>query len=258
MRTAKQISDIKEQISDPFAVDNFLSSEDIDYLIKIYKTTNVLNPNERKIYKNTGPVTLDIRPYINDPVITKILQKIKDIIGPYEITAGFFFSTNYPHIIHNDDLFHLPDNMYKAIAIPLSFNTAVPLTEYPRLCFFNQFYFHGPAKFFNGSENKPTYYNKQIYEYSDVDGLTDVPISDEAYQELFTHLEPKWLEGLSVHSTLPCKPGSAMIFDSVRLHSSSDFRKLGIESKLAISIFTRRTTEVVEGIPFKFYQIPGT
>lgn len=255
MRTAKQISDIKEQISDPYAVSNFLPIDDIAYLVNLFNSHKDSNTHP-KVYKNTGPVTLDIRMYINDPVIAKILKKIKDEIGHYEITAGFFFDTNYPHIIHNDDLFQLPDNMYKAIAIPLTFNVEEPLTEFPKLCFFNQFYFHGPSKFFKGSENKPTYYNKQIYDYTDIEGLTDVAIPHETYEKLFTHLEPNWLEGLSIHSTLPCEPGSAIIFDSVRLHCSSDFRKLKIQSKLAISIFTRRTAEVVENTPIKFYQIP--
>ena len=106
-----------------------------------------------------------------------------------------------------------------------------------RTFFFDQFYFHGPAKFFNGDTNVATYYNKQVYEYSDVDGLVDVQFVDA--DKLFTHLKPSWLKGLSLHSTLEWRPGNALIFDSVRLHCASDFRRLNIQSKLAISIFTR-------------------
>ena len=43
-------------------------------------------------------------------------------IGDFDITAGFWFWTDYPHIIHNDDLFELPDKMYKGITIPLKLN----------------------------------------------------------------------------------------------------------------------------------------
>ena len=110
----------------------------------------------------------------------------------------------------------------------------------PSLCFFNQCYYHGPSKFFNGDTDVPTYYNKQIYEYSEVEGVTNKDFDFNLYHDLFTHLKYKWLTGLSLQSTLEWKPTSILIFDSVRLHCASDFRKLGITSKLGISLFTRK------------------
>lgn len=262
MRTQPQIDDIKSRIIEPYAIDNFLSDEEVKYLVTIFESCvdNEADPNQRKVYKNTGPVTLDIRNRIGDPVISKILTKIKSVIGPYEITAGFFFQTNRPHIIHNDDLFQLPKGIYRAITLPLKLNRAVESTQVPKLCFFDQFYFHGPSKFFKGSENSgiPTYYNQQVYNYENVDGLLDHnTITEETRQAFFTHLEPQWLEGLSLHSMLPWDIGSALIFDSTRLHAASDFRKIGIESKLAISIFTTLPAEVIQDSPIQFYSVPS-
>jgi len=234
MRTAAQIADIEKTFEDPYSIPNFISMKEIDHLISIYK--NAGGKNSPLVYKNTGPVTLDLEPYKQDSVIDTILEKIKKVIGDYEITAAFFFQTDYPHIIHNDDTFELPETVYKGITIPLYLENFTG--NYPKLCFFNQFYFYGPAKFFNGSENIPTYYNKQIYEYSEVDNLSKEKILD--VNGYFTHLKPKWLEGLSFHSALDWIPGNILIFDSVRLHCSSDFRSLGIKSKLGISIFTKK------------------
>ena len=56
----------------------------------------------------------------------------------------------------------------------------------------------------------------------------------------FTHLDPKWLEGLTLHSVLPWIPGNVVVFDCARLHAASDFRQQGIKSKLGLSIFTQR------------------
>jgi hypothetical protein len=109
---------------------------------------------------------------------------------------------------------------------------------FPSLCFFDQFYFHGPAKFFKGDVDIPTYYNKPVYDYKDINGLVNTPFVDN--DNHFTHLKSKWLEGLSLHSVLDWVPGNALVFDSVRLHCASDFRKLGIKSKLGISIFTKK------------------
>jgi hypothetical protein len=233
MRTTTQINNIKSRISDPYEVKNFLTNDQILHLINLFET-NLKNLNSPVVYKNTGPVTLDLKPLLEDSIISKILKDLKDVIGIYEITSAFFFSTNYPHIIHNDDTFELPDNVYKGITIPLKIYGSENI---PKLCFFDQLYFHGPAKFFKGSSNIPTYYNKQIYDYKDVEGLVDTAIQDP--ENLFTHVKRQWLEGLSVNSTLSWTPTSALIFDSVRLHCASDFRQQGITRKLGISIFTK-------------------
>lgn len=232
MRTPSQIEQIKSNMIDPYVVDSFLSDSEVEYLVKLFESEETQN---LKVYKNTGPVTLDILEVINDPVIQNILAKIKNEIGEFEVTAGLFFYTNYPHVIHNDDTFELPDSVYRAITIPLKLYGDG--TEYPKLCMFDQCYFHGPAKFFKGETHIDTFFNKCLYDYSDVDGVVEEPITNT---ELLTHLKPEWLEGLSIQSMLEWKPTSSMIFDSVRLHCASDFRSLGYTNKLGFSIFTKQ------------------
>jgi hypothetical protein len=232
MRNPDQILKIKATIQDPYEIKNILTVDEVNCLIDMFKC----HPTDNKIYKNTGPITLDLKSYIEHPLIIKILSLIENSIGPFKITASFFFQTTYPHIIHNDDTFELPDNVYKAITLPLSMEGFVG--EYPKLCFFDQFYFHGPSKFFKGDDSMPTYYNKQVYDYHNVSELVTTPFID--CNKYFTHLNPQWLEGLSLHSALDWIPGNALVFDSIRLHCASDFRNLGIKSKLGISIFTKK------------------
>jgi len=235
MRTQEQIDKIKQRIEDPYEVKDFLTTEEVSYLINLFES-NKNNVNSPTVYKNTGPVTLDLLLFIKDPVVSKILEQLISTIGPFEITAAFFFFTDYPHIIHNDDTFELPDNVYKGITLPLRIDG----NAVPDLCFFDQFYFQGPAKFFNGDENIPTYYNKQVYNYDNVEGNVGSLIIDESTRvSYFTHLKSKWLNGLSLWGTLKWKPGNALIFDSTRLHCASDFRRQGIKNKLGISIFTK-------------------
>jgi len=227
MRTQEQINIIKQHFSDPYSVEHFVSADDIAELISIYDCCD-------KIVKNTGPVTVDINTLLDKPVFQRLLAAIQTEIGPFEFTAGLFFKTDYPHVIHNDDTFELPNTVYKAITIPL----AVEGTGIPKLCFFDQCYFHGPAKFFNGDKNIPTYYNQQVYDYSNVDGTVESQFVDQ--NQYFTHLKSNWLQGLSLHSAIDWIPTQAIIFDSVRLHCASDFRSLGIKGKLGLSIFTKR------------------
>jgi hypothetical protein len=234
MRTQEEITKIKSRFSKPYSVENFLTDYQVQYLVNLFSSLKV---EKNKVYKNTGPTTLDIVPFLDDPVIKLILDKLTDEIGTFELNAGFFFWTNYPHIIHNDDTYEYND-VYKGITIPLELEGNC--TELPSLCFFDQHYFGGPAKFFNEDADIPTYYNKQIYEYIEVENLTVDPVDKGTYLKFFTHLKPKWLKGLSLQSVLEWKPTSALIFDSVQLHCASDFRQQRIRSKLGISIFTRK------------------
>ena len=122
MRTNKAIDSIKSRIIDPYSITNFISSRDIEHLIKLFESQKT---EPVAVYKNTGPITVDIANYSEDPVLAKIIDQIKKEIGTVEITAGFFFTTNYPHIIHNDDTFELPDGVYRAITLPLQITRTV-------------------------------------------------------------------------------------------------------------------------------------
>jgi hypothetical protein len=80
----------------------FASFEESDaFLASLHE--NKINGYEGKIKKNTGPITLNIEPFLDDIVIKKIFLKLKDHLGEFELNAGFFFQTDYPHIIHNDE-----------------------------------------------------------------------------------------------------------------------------------------------------------
>lgn len=233
MRTEEQIAEIKKRIGDPYSVKDLITKEEIVKLVDFFEKSN------GKIYKNTGPVTLNID--FSDPMFSSIKDKIVKEIGGFTITSGFFFKTDTPFIIHNDDTHELPNGVYKGITLPLIIERDNMIEEtFPKLCFFDQFYFHGPAKFFKGAKYIPTFYNTQVYNYKDVSGILKKDFDEDVrIGNHLEHLRSIWLEGLSLWGSIEWVPGNAIIFDSVRLHCASDFRKLGIKSKLGISIFTK-------------------
>jgi len=233
MRSNDEISKIKSTFSPPEVIEEFLTIDQLDRLLEIYEKT------QNKIQKNTGPITVDLSPYLTDNLISLILEKIKNIIGNFTVISGFYFETTYPHVIHNDDSFELPDTVYKGITIPIKYY-GDGILDNPGLCFFDQHYFHGPSKFFKNDDNIEFYYNKPVYEYDLVENLSSEKITKETYNKYFTHLKYEWLEGLSIQSVKPWTPGTAIIFDSLQLHCASDFRKNNINKKLGISIFTKK------------------
>jgi hypothetical protein len=232
-RTQEQRDTIVANLSQPYTVENILTQEDIAELISIW------NNRDNKIQKNTGPITSDLSDFKNIPVLVRLFEKIKQEIGGCEIYTSFYFYVNYPHIIHNDDD-KLGPVVYKAITIPLELTYTKEFTGYPSLCMFDQYYLEGPSKFFGGSTiDIPTYYNAQVYEYSQVQNKSNAPFDEEVYKKYMSHLKPFWLKGLSFNSAQEWRPGNAIIFDCVRLHCASNFLTQGIKSKLGISIFTK-------------------
>lgn len=232
-RSQQDRDKIIAKLSDPYAVENFLSQDEVHELIEIHEHKTV------RTHKNTGPTTTKIDDEdLTIDVFKKITDRLKNQIGDYKIFGNFYFKVEIPHIIHNDDLYEFP-LLYKAATLPLRITYKDPTsTETPFLCFFDQYYLEGPAKFFKGGVSFPEYYNKNISDYSKVYGLTDQPFDYEIKQKYFTHLKDAWLEGLSFKKALPWKPGNALIFDCARLHSASNFLDKGITGKLGISIFT--------------------
>jgi hypothetical protein len=228
MRTKEQISFLKTLQSDSVQIDNALSSEKIKFLLDHYN--NSLN----KITKNTGPKVSYVKE--GEDIIDDILVDLRKQFGNFKVRSAHYFEVDNPHILHIDDDFKLP-NTYKAFTIPLwvESNDCNKI----KLVMFDQYYYGGPVKFFNGeSKIKETYYNEPLFNYKEVENLSDTPIPKAIKNAMLTHLKDSWLEGLSVKNFFPWTIGSIIAFDSLRIHCSSDFRKVGIKKKIGLSIFT--------------------
>lgn len=234
MRTKSERLAIINSFSEPISLENWLSQDEINILIDEFHNS------KEKIHKNTGPITVNID--FNKEPFKSLLDRLRIAIGDAEVTAGFFFYTETPHVIHNDDTFELPQ-VFKGITIPLEYKGG---TKHPYLCFFHQYYLEGPAKFFNGGCDYPVHYNKHVFDYSQVENTSEKEFPEIIHKMYLGHIKDEWLKGLSFDRALPWKPGNVLIFDSVQLHCASNFIKQGITSKLGISIFTKLSGGVVD------------
>lgn len=231
MRTLEQIQKIKHNQSSPVQLLNAISNNDVLSLIDYYDTDLI-------IQKNTGPKVQYIKE--GTGVIDNILCLLRKQFGNFEVRSAHYFDVTTPHVIHNDDDFNYP-NVYKAFTIPLLTEGAE--CNLAKLIMFDQYYYGGPAKFMrNGPVNRTEYYNKNLYMYNDVEGISDKGIPEQVLSML-GHLQPRWLEGLSVNSWFPWTIGSVIAFDSLQLHCASNFKEHNITRKLGISIFTTLTKD---------------
>lgn len=238
-RTNLQIKLIEKEISDPYIIEDLIDSKEANYLINLFEEEEHL-----KVNKKTGPVTIDWKHDVNthlyeDPVVQKVLERLEAHIGPFDINAALYFHCNGPFTLHNDDNYEFA-HVYKGITLPLKIHG--PGQGDPGLVMFNQFYFHGPAKFLKGLKDVDpyTYFNKILTSYEDVENLSDVMFDEEWRSKYIPHIDAKYLEGLSVHSVMPWIPCNAIVFDSTRIHCATNYKRLGYTNKQAISIFTRK------------------
>ena len=74
MRTSQDINLIKSRITDPYSINDFITLDQVNHLINLFESQKV-EPNT--VYKNTGPITLDIKDYLQDAVISTIIEKLK-------------------------------------------------------------------------------------------------------------------------------------------------------------------------------------
>lgn len=228
MRSQEQIDKIKEKQSKPIQQIKFLSESRVEELLNYY-----FENKENADVKPTGPKCL----YINegDGVIDDFLIPLRYNFGNFKVRNAQIFDTSVPHILHNDDGKDLP-NSYKAFTIPLKVFDGNELDA--KLCMFDQYYYGGPAKFCRGENFESKTYNSIVTDYSNVEGLNDKGIPNDLRKDLLSHLDNKWLEGLSLQSYFPWIIGSYIAFDALQIHSASDFTNKGISRKIGLSIFT--------------------
>ena len=234
MRTQEQITAIKNTQSDPKQHWDILNYGNIIDLLIHY------NDSSKKVeQKSTGPKVLYVKE--GEGVIDNILDKLRQTYGNFEVRSAHYFDVEKPHIIHNDDDFDYPQ-CYKAFVIPLLVEGAT--CDKAKFFVFDQSYYGGPAKFVNGEDvtGKPVHYNTFLTDYTDVQDQASCGLNDFELQHL-THLKPKWLKGLSVNKYFDWRIGSIISFDSLNLHCSSDFNKVGITRKIGLSIFTKMNTD---------------
>jgi hypothetical protein len=227
MRTQNQIQLLKAHHSDPFVLQQFLSSVEVDNLLEYY-----FSKEDKVIKKVTGPSVLKIK----DDLLDNIIERLKIQVGNFKVRYAHFFDVTGPHVIHNDDEFDYPES-YKAFTIPLKIYGD---SNDIKLVLFDQYYYGGPAKFFNKQDISSwnIHYNPPLTDYSNVENINDKGIDENFQKNYLSHLRNEWLEGLSVNKTLEWKIRNVLCFDSLQLHCSTDFNAKKVERKIGLSIFT--------------------
>lgn len=169
-----------------------------------------------------------------------IYDKIKEALPSkdFKIKGGFFNETNSPYKIHSDGARTPEEDLLCTVLLPLEIKFEDD-QQYDhsknRLFIFNQT--SDFATTFrlgvNDAVKLPFYrlattlgdYRLMIH------GMSDVPFNDDRIISLCDHLSSEEFFGLSVKTEVSWDIGSCIIFHPHNLHVSSNFTKLGVNSK---------------------------
>lgn len=212
---------------------DFLAPDEHSWLLRTYEERS-----DSRVVKKTGPKILELRQG-QDIIFDGIVERLQAEFGDFELRHAHIFDvTERPHILHNDNDSDYPGRCYYGFTIPLQLEGT--FTELPKLVIYNQRYPSGGCKLVRDTDvsHIPQTHNQLVTDYQLVEGLTDEPFPEEYRQQYLTHLQPKWLHGLSVMTDFDWHIRSVMSFDSQRIHSASDYTRLGITRKLGLAIFT--------------------
>jgi hypothetical protein len=198
---------------------------------------NFFSEHPQRIIKPHGPETLHIRHLEADLLFKKVDPLIKSLFPQYEVVGGNFFQTSVPYIVHSDNVAGLSGDGYNLL-LPLEkvvFDSSVQGDTY--FVLFEQKCEVGPGKFFFNSDisaMKTGY--PHFYDHSLVKGISQNSLIDD---QRLSHLQPQWLEGLSVGEFIPWRPGDLIVFPASQLHCSSNFVDENVNHKKGLSIFIR-------------------
>jgi len=159
----------------------------------------------------------------------------------WQCNEGTFFEAFQPYRIHTDT--STTEHNYQTVVIPLDWEHNNTLLDKNVLYIFKQRWHYEATMFRYGS--KPTKegprHNTDTREYSKVESLEVNNFIDKETSADCNHLNERHFTGLSVEAKMQWSPGKPFTFPRTALHCSNNWHRLGITSKLGLSLFTSST-----------------
>ena len=212
-------------------------------MIKYCTPLSVETVNELKnIYNSQPKQELDWRKGADFlPALELLTDYVSNELGhnDWKCTQGTFFEARKPYRIHTDT--SVNEHNYQTFVFPLDWdldNNAC--VQENSLYIFKQRWHLESTNFRYGSKPSTdgTRHNTDTREYSKVENLEPNNFIDKDAASDCDHLNVKHFTGLSVEAKLKWVPWKPLTFPRTALHCSNNWHRLGIKSKLGLSLFT--------------------
>ena len=223
-------ANIKFRKTEPKQFLNYIDSDEIEYLVKLFEDKPKI-----KNSKILSHIVINETEYVN-----YLVDRLKEEFGDFKLRSATIWQAMKPHNIHNNDSLRSPGHGHLGFVFPLYHEGGI--AEDAKLIFFHQYY-KGASKFYAGENDKkwPVFYNQLVTDYKDImyKSRDECSMLDKTFKDKYlSQIKDSWLDGLSLQTSFPWTIGSMMKFDVCQLHVASNFKKVGIKRKIAMSLFT--------------------
>lgn len=188
-------------------------------------------------YKNCNNTYIGRRFNFNLEHAKKLLvPELKNILpGDWNIDSGNYFETKLPYRLHCDSGKDRTLKLYYNIVIPLKLWHDNYDPSLNKLIVTEQTWI-GDAAFFVKGDQAKNEYNICVTEYDQVGNKISGIDNNLLYY--CDHLNPKNLEGFSIKSIIDWVPGDIICFPRNYIHTTSNWKRAGVDMKLGLSFFT--------------------
>jgi len=206
----------------PSIAENFLTDEEFKEL-----TGYIVDNPTWHLFWEGGSALANVNPEFPnyDKIMALTVDKIKAQHGDFLIDNMFIRRAVNSLPLHTDHVYNWPDR------VP-SFTYVIPLAV------------ERNGQFSNDWSNVSTvmfeqYQYRRAYgaEIFDVELKTNKPFDEAEYEHVSQHTVDA-LDGLSLETVFPWKPGSMITMDAYRLHCSNNWSQFGIDAKWGLIIQT--------------------
>jgi hypothetical protein len=217
---------------------NFINTEELKLLQGMIK--DIEFPEKGQTSKYAGAS-------YNDPqgiILKKIFDdKIKKIIGEYELDFFAWQEAINPWKIHAD-LRWYPDKLpYKVILVPLDvISEQDTWKDTYTIAFKQRNYLEGNTNSNIGKKGNTDQsdWKRPIDNPGTHNVIKGYSISKSEHERYFSHMPYEFLEGLEIDNIFKWTPGSCVVWNQNQLHCADNFLANNIKTKLSLIFFTNQ------------------
>jgi len=236
--TEDQVRKIQAMDSGSETFHDVINADELELLQSMIK--NIEFPEIGQTSKYAGESYSDPRGVILKKIFD---EKIKKIIGDYELDFFAWQEAIKPWKIHADLRWYPEKLPYKVILVPLDVvSDQDGWKETHTIAFKQRDYLEANTNSNTGKKgNSDQSHWKRPLDNPGVHNMVNgYSISKEQHEKYFSHMPYEYLEGLEIDNIFKWTPGSCVIWDQNQLHCADNFLANSIKTKLSLIFFTNQ------------------
>ena len=236
--TEEQVAKMQAMDGGSETFHNFIDADELEHLQGMIK--NVEFPEQGQTSKYAGASYSDPQGVILQKIFD---EKIKKIIGDYDLDFFAWQEAINPWKIHADLRWYAKSIPYKVILVPLGVvSDQETWKETHTIAFKQRNYLESNTNSDHGKKGNTDQsdWKRPMDDPGTHNVVEGYSISREQHGKYFSHMPYDFLEGLEIDNIFKWTPGSCVTWDQNQFHCADNFLANNIKTKLSLIFFTNQ------------------